>query len=340
MSQNLPAPLVPPDIDLRGLDWMPLFGDRLFGSVTWITAPTSDARIASLRLWWHAFAKEVPAASLPDDDKLLAEYAGYGVAVKAWQRVRPASMRGWIKCADGRLYHPVVAEIAMDAWDRRAASRRKRAADRDRLRGWRDAKKAKETHDETIVKRVSPAPETPRRNGHDTRDETSKTGQDRTGPPQSPVSGPPDGGFVVGRFLDLRRELWPHEDDARLVLLTLRAQADQFIADGATPELVAEVIERGMRQAVQAHKPAPMSLKAFHRSVASATADARPPGTDGPIAAERSPTLWESRLALWLKPGTSTWLSTWRLDECPPAILASFADRLNVKPPPGYRPGA
>jgi hypothetical protein len=32
-------------------------------------------------------------------------------------------MHGWYKCSDGRLYHPVVAEIALRAWERKLRKR-------------------------------------------------------------------------------------------------------------------------------------------------------------------------------------------------------------------------
>lgn len=118
------SPMTPADCDLRGMPYMPLFGDRLFGSATWIAA-SAEAKVAALRLWWRSFAHEVPAASLPDDDTLLADYAGYGVAVKAWRKVREQAMRGWVLCTDGRLYHRVVAEVALEAWSQRLRNREK-----------------------------------------------------------------------------------------------------------------------------------------------------------------------------------------------------------------------
>lgn len=127
------APFTPADCDLRGLQYMPLFGDRLFGSATWIAA-SSDAKVAALRLWWRSYAHEVPAASLPDDDQLLADYAGYGIAVKAWRKIKEQAMRGWVKCDDGRLYHAVVAEVANESWKQRLANRAKQEKWRNRNR--------------------------------------------------------------------------------------------------------------------------------------------------------------------------------------------------------------
>lgn len=76
---------------------------------------TAEAFRAAVMLWcasWH----QLPAASLPDDDRVLANLAGYGRVVKEWQKEREGALRGWVKCADGRLYHPVVAEKAAEAW--------------------------------------------------------------------------------------------------------------------------------------------------------------------------------------------------------------------------------
>lgn len=123
-------PLVPADVDLRGMEFMPLYGDRLMGSETWIRA-SFEAKVAGIRLWWRAYAHEVPAASLPDDDALLADYAGYGVSVKAWRKVREQAMRGFVLCSDGRWYHPIVAELAMKAWALRLR-------ERDKQRRWRE----------------------------------------------------------------------------------------------------------------------------------------------------------------------------------------------------------
>jgi len=111
---TLPAPLTPIDCDLRDFAFMPLDVVRLRDSDLAVTAEADEFRCAVL-LWcasWH----QVPAASLPDDDKILAQYAGYGRVVKEWIKVRTGALRGWVKCADGRLYHPVVAEKANEAW--------------------------------------------------------------------------------------------------------------------------------------------------------------------------------------------------------------------------------
>lgn len=83
-----------------------------------------EACWAAVLLWcasWH----QLPAASLPDDDRVLSQLAGFGRVVKEWQRIRAGALRGWIKCGDGRLYHPVVAEKAREAWSAKRLQRYK-----------------------------------------------------------------------------------------------------------------------------------------------------------------------------------------------------------------------
>lgn len=119
------APLVPADVDLRNFAFMPLEGRRLLTSETWILG-TAEERCAALALWieaWH----QVPAASLPDNDRALAHLSQAGAR---WPRVRAHALRGWVKATDGRLYHPVIAEKALEAWSRKHAQRDRTAAAR------------------------------------------------------------------------------------------------------------------------------------------------------------------------------------------------------------------
>lgn len=111
---DLPNPLTPADCDLRDFGYMPVDVQRVCDSDL-AALETPEACWAAFLLWcksWH----QVPAASLPDDDRVLAKFTGYQRAPDAWQSIREGAMRGWIKCADGRLYHPVVAEKANEAW--------------------------------------------------------------------------------------------------------------------------------------------------------------------------------------------------------------------------------
>lgn len=109
---TLPTPLVPAEVDLRDYARMPLDFERLFSSDTWVLG-NPEEKVAALHLWcrsWH----QVPAGSLPNDERILAHLSGSG---PRWRKIRPHAMRGWVECTDGRLYHPVVAELALQAWD-------------------------------------------------------------------------------------------------------------------------------------------------------------------------------------------------------------------------------
>jgi hypothetical protein len=116
-----PAPLTPEDSNLQDFAFMPLDVARLRDSdLAANESPT--ACWAAVQLWaasWH----QVPAASIPDDDKWMAKQTGYGRMVKDWLKIKEGAMRGWIKCSDGRLYHPVVSEKANEAWLAKLAQR-------------------------------------------------------------------------------------------------------------------------------------------------------------------------------------------------------------------------
>jgi hypothetical protein len=135
MSDQRPAPLVDAKIELRDFPFLPLDVVRLRDSELAISA-TGDEFRAAVLLWcasWH----QKPAASLPNDDKTLAAYAGYGRDIDGWKGIREGALRNFVECADGRLYHQVLAEKAIDAWDgklrhrfRRECERIKKAAQR------------------------------------------------------------------------------------------------------------------------------------------------------------------------------------------------------------------
>jgi uncharacterized protein YdaU (DUF1376 family) len=134
----LPEPLTPSDCDLRGLEYMPLLGGHLFGSEFNARANDSEWR-AALTLWWAAWC-QVPAASLPDDDAALCRFADLGRDLKSWRKLRQGALHGWVKCADGRLYHPVLAEQALIAWDKRKQDRESRSSSAERKAREREAR--------------------------------------------------------------------------------------------------------------------------------------------------------------------------------------------------------
>jgi hypothetical protein len=123
------GPLTPPECDLRGLPFMPLDTVRL-GDSDLVALSTGEEFKAAVILWCKAWV-QVPAASLPDDDRVLAHLTGIG---PRWKKVREMALHGWVKCSDGRLYHPVIAEKALEAWKHRQ-SQRDRANKRWQSRG-------------------------------------------------------------------------------------------------------------------------------------------------------------------------------------------------------------
>lgn len=110
-SPSLPAPLTPADCNLRDFQFMQVDVHRVLTSDTWVLG-TGDERAAAITLWlasWH----QVPAGSIPKDDRVLAHLSQSG---PRWKKIKDHVLRGWIEASDGRLYHPVVAEKALEAW--------------------------------------------------------------------------------------------------------------------------------------------------------------------------------------------------------------------------------
>lgn len=130
MEQKLKEPLVPANVDLRDFAYMPLdvvrFRDSDFAALI-----DGEAFRAGVLLWcasWH----QIPAGSLPADDRVLANLAGFGRYVGEWEKVKESALHGWIQCADGRLYHPVICEKALESWSSKQHHQYVRFSDRMR----------------------------------------------------------------------------------------------------------------------------------------------------------------------------------------------------------------
>ena len=96
--------------DVRALPFMPLFVGRLLTSDTWLLASGDEAK-AAVTLWarsWH----QVPAGTLPNDERLLAALSGAGAR---WRKVREVALRGFLLGDDGRLHHELIEGAADDA---------------------------------------------------------------------------------------------------------------------------------------------------------------------------------------------------------------------------------
>jgi len=243
---DLPDPPIDADVDLRGLPWMRLDVLRLMDSDLFALS-TGDEFKAAVALWcksWH----QQPAGSLPTDDRVLAHLSGAG---PRWAKVKEMALRGWSLASDGRLYHEVITAQVLIAWDERLDHLKKREADRERLKVWRENKRQKgelgkeggkrrgphgtetsgETSAVTMVKRVS----TDVRNGV----ETSKTGRDGTGDksfPASPGGTPPAPDAIFGFGLEFLIQHGTAENAARSWLGAMRKRTSNN--DAAVLELL------------------------------------------------------------------------------------------------------
>lgn len=140
LDPPLPAPLVPAEVDLSDFPRMPFYVSRLRRSKSWLLAKKQpELGFYMMNLWmasWH----ETPPGSLEDDEDVLMDFAM--CKERRWPEVREVVLRNWVKCSDGRLYHPTVAEVVAFAWESKltqrsrtlkatAASKAKRDALRD-----------------------------------------------------------------------------------------------------------------------------------------------------------------------------------------------------------------
>jgi len=123
MTSPHSPPLTPPACDLRGLPYMPLDVVRLLDSDLFALS-TGEEFKASVALWCKSW-NQVPAGSIPADERVLARLAG--VSLAEWRTIAEMALRGWVPCSDGRLYHPVVAQKALQAWIERIGHRRRSA---------------------------------------------------------------------------------------------------------------------------------------------------------------------------------------------------------------------
>lgn len=129
---DLPQPLTPADCNLRGLPFMPMMVSQVMQSETFGLS-TGDEFKAAFTLWCASWL-EVPAASLPNDDRML-EFLS---RAKTWKKVKSMALRGWVLCSDGRLYHAVIAARAIEAWEKRTDYRDKEDNKNDRQKRWRE----------------------------------------------------------------------------------------------------------------------------------------------------------------------------------------------------------
>lgn len=111
-----PAPLLTPDIDISGLEYMPLFITRLRRSKLWLrTRRQPELFRPAFAMWMRAY-QERPAGSLEADDDVLADAAELGF--EAWIEHKQDLLLGWTLCSDGRYYHGVLCEIVRQGYEK------------------------------------------------------------------------------------------------------------------------------------------------------------------------------------------------------------------------------
>ncbi len=188
------APMVPAEVDLRDFSWMPVEINRLRRSKAWLICKRKpELAFYMLNLWtasWH----DTPAASLEDDDDVLADLAM--CEPSKWPKVREQVLRGWVKCDDGRLYHPVVAEMAQGAWQQKQAQRQRteaarHAREQKRLQALSGAPQKPTTEDVASTVAVSVTDIATGSNGTDRTGEGPDRDRTGTGPETLPVGGGP-----------------------------------------------------------------------------------------------------------------------------------------------------
>lgn len=146
-----PDPPVDPEVDVRDLDGFMLNVERLMASEL-VALSSHEVIAAALFLWCRAW-KQLPAASLPDDERVIAAFAR--LPLPRFRKLKAEILRGFVKCSDGRLYHKVLAVEAVAAFARKKSFHGRRERDAERLRQWRLKQPGNagethiETHDET-----------------------------------------------------------------------------------------------------------------------------------------------------------------------------------------------
>jgi hypothetical protein len=186
-----PEPFVPANTDVSSLARFMLNIEHLLASELVATASPEECW-AALMLWCHAW-KQVPAGSLPNDDRVLTAFSRAG---RRWAKVRAKALHGFVLCSDGRLYHPFLCAEVLRAEKTLKNYYKRREADRARLEKWRGSRGVLsnenselgenetrfetqyETRFETHVKRLDTI-----------RDDTIRYLQEEIPPPNPPPSG-------------------------------------------------------------------------------------------------------------------------------------------------------
>ena len=176
-----PQPPIGQEVDCTDLDGFMLNVERLMASEL-VALSSHEVIGAALMLWCRAW-KQRPAASLPNDDKVIAAFAR--MPLPRFRRLRDEVLRGFTLCSDGRLYHSTLAREAVNAYERKLAFQRKRETEAERLRKWRSGK-----HETPIETRFTSSAETPIETRFVPEGQGQGQGIETTSSPPLPASSP------------------------------------------------------------------------------------------------------------------------------------------------------
>ena len=294
---DLPAPLVPADCDCTDLDGFMLNVERLMASEL-VALSSHEVVAAALFLWCRAW-KQRPAASLPNDERVMAAFAR--LPLPRFRKLRDEVLRGFVLCSDGRLYHRVLAKEALRAFERKAAFRRKRETDADRLRKWRSSQTETppETATETRVETQSETRFVAEGQGQGQGQGQGKEIGDRRSLPQprAPASARVDDAQAETLIAAADRVIAEHfgrprprrhRDDAAI--------ARVWAARGIVPDRLAAILDAAVgRYAAGRPGDLPVSLRLFETDVDRE----EPPSPYPPGITSADDRQWWDRVVVW-----------------------------------------
>jgi len=162
-TSDRPEPPIPDACDLREHAEVPL--DVSWFQQVFLPLHTLSGTVPSAVRLWLAAWQQVPAGSLPNDDRLLCALSG-GHRLSRFQKDKEALLQGWVLCSDDRWYHPVLAEQVLrvvSARGRRARSARVAAQARWSVAPTKSPRASDQTESRVDASEMLPKPERKRR---------------------------------------------------------------------------------------------------------------------------------------------------------------------------------
>lgn len=230
--------------------WMPLYIGDYLKDTTHLGCMESGAYLHLLMHYWST------GAPLPDNDRALSRIARAD-GVDHWVSDLRPSLQQFFRIADGHWHHKRVdAELA--AADEKQQAARKRAKKAAEAR-WAD----------------TDTPDAPS-NASSMHDACSKhapsTPQAMLEECPSPSPSPIDHHHITARgiaeaFTDARERFWPQEPTLPAPLMTIEAQAAEYLKAGAPPDVLRDLVTGAVEKFSREDRGPPKSLAAFRHSL-------------------------------------------------------------------------